>query len=119
MPLKATDPDVRFWSRVEIRDPDECWPWRGYRDRKGYGRVMVQRGVGHPGWRSVPAGRFALYLCHGVWPTQALHLCDNPPCCNPLHLYDGTAWDNSHDALERGRLVIDYRHRGRFHPRPT
>ena len=32
-----------------------------------------------------------------------LHMCDNPPCCNPDHLYPGGAKQNSRDAYERGR----------------
>ena len=31
------------------------------------------------------------------------HECDNPPCCNPRHLLDGTAEDNSADMKARGR----------------
>lgn len=30
--------------------------------------------------------------------------CDNPPCCNPRHLYAGTPLDNVVDKVERGRL---------------
>jgi len=33
------------------------------------------------------------------------HRCDNPPCCNPHHLYVGTAKQNSGDALKRGRTA--------------
>jgi hypothetical protein len=33
-----------------------------------------------------------------------LHHCDNPPCCNPLHLYAGTQRQNIHDAIARGRF---------------
>ena len=34
-----------------------------------------------------------------------LHSCDNRRCCNPLHLRQGTPWDNSRDMLLRGRHV--------------
>ncbi len=30
------------------------------------------------------------------------HTCDNPPCCNPDHLFLGTAKDNSLDAKSKG-----------------
>lgn len=34
---------------------------------------------------------------------QALHTCDNPPCVNPEHLYEGTPKQNTHDMISRGR----------------
>ena len=34
---------------------------------------------------------------------MALHHCDNPKCCNPHHLYWGTASDNMQDRARRGR----------------
>jgi hypothetical protein len=33
----------------------------------------------------------------------ALHNCDNPPCFNPFHLYEGTKSDNEKDKVRRGR----------------
>jgi len=33
----------------------------------------------------------------------ALHTCDNPPCCNLAHLYEGTRLQNTLDAIERGQ----------------
>lgn len=33
---------------------------------------------------------------------DACHSCDNPPCCNPDHLFIGTRRDNVVDALTKG-----------------
>jgi HNH endonuclease len=31
------------------------------------------------------------------------HECDNPPCCNPKHLWEGTYSENLKDAYDKGR----------------
>jgi hypothetical protein len=34
---------------------------------------------------------------------KALYTCDNPPCVNPEHLYEGTHGQNMRDMIDRGR----------------
>jgi hypothetical protein len=88
----------RFWSYVDQRGPDECWPWKAARFEKGYGQFRA-------GKRKVKAHRCALELTIGPLPEGflSLHKCDNPPCCNPGHLFSGTTKANAEDRERKGR----------------
>lgn len=91
---------ARFWKYVERRGPDECWPWIGYRRAAGYGWFKI------PGGPTGNASRAAYILTHGDIPPGRIlvcHSCDNPPCCNPAHLWLGTDADNSRDRDQKGR----------------
>lgn len=50
--------------------------------------------------RLVLAHRLGRPLRHAM---QACHTCDNPPCAEPSHLWEGTAADNSRDRDGKGR----------------
>lgn len=94
-----TDLDTRFWSYVDKRCPDECWPWtRTRRHRRGYGGVW-------DGVRWTHAHRVAYRLARGPIPDgmEVCHHCDNPTCCNPRHLFLGTQLDNMRDMDRKGR----------------
>ena len=89
----------RFWSRVDMRDQDGCWPWRGALDGKGYGAFGESRDK-----RSAKAHRVAYALAFGpLNGLHVLHRCDNPPCCNPAHLWLGTNAENQADKIAKGR----------------
>jgi len=65
-------------------------------------------GYGKLNWcgrRDLLAHRVAFELAYGVipWDMSVCHDCDNPVCCNPEHLWMGTAADNSLDMLAKGR----------------
>jgi hypothetical protein len=51
------------------------------------------------------AHRIAFKLNGGVIPHghYVLHRCDNPPCCNPAHLFVGTQKQNLEDMRRKGR----------------
>ena len=54
--------------------------------------------------RKTPATHLAWRLAKGRWPRKQInHHCDNPPCCEATHLYDGTHKQNMVDALVRER----------------
>ena len=90
----------RFWSKVDKRRPDECWPWKAAvrRSDEGYGAFWIEG-------RHWPAPKVALMLTGEVIPAgmEVCHTCDNPPCCNPAHLFVGTRQDNNNDKVSKGR----------------
>ena len=96
-PLSSQDV-ARFWSRVDVRGPDECWPWKACRNPDGYGAYCIHG-------ENYSTNRVALFIVSGEDPAALLacHTCDNPPCCNPAHLFKGTEKDNAQDREHKGR----------------
>lgn len=88
-----------FWSRV-IKS-DHCWEFTGRRDDAGYGHITIA------GIKGTLAHRISWTLTNGEIPSgmDVLHKCDNPPCCNPDHLFLGTALDNAVDMVVKGRFA--------------
>lgn len=76
-----------------------CWLWFGAKGVGGYGVLSVRsrkRLAHRVAWvlanrREIRAGKM---ICHR---------CDNPPCVNPDHLYEGTNRENSRDKVRRNR----------------
>ena len=89
----------RFWPKVQINGPNECWPWMAFRLPKGYGTISLGSAKSGKAY----AHRVAFFLTHGRWPNIGRHSCDNPPCCNPAHILDGSRSDNARDSVSRGR----------------
>jgi hypothetical protein len=54
------------------------------------------------------AHRVAWELTHGPIPAdkQLNHHCDQPICCNTLHMYVGSQLDNMRDAAARSRFTV-------------
>jgi len=76
--------------------------WRARDKRWGYGRCQVKRF----GKRINKAHILAWIDAHGRLPSEGAlicHTCDNPPCVNPAHLYEGTHQSNMDDKVARGR----------------
>lgn len=101
-------PRKDFWSYVDVKDEDSCWPRKG----KSLSEYWCAKLDG----KSCKAHRVAWELTYGPIPKGKLilHRCDNKPCCNPKHLYCGTQADNMTDAMER-RLTVHNCGRGKFH----
>lgn len=93
----------RFWPKVDRSGgPAACWPWQGVVDQGGYGRIGS---AGRHG-PVLKTHRVAYELVCGPIPPGAVicHTCDNPPCCNPAHLFAGTAKANTQDSIAKGRM---------------
>lgn len=96
----------RHWTLAQRLDhytdksggPDACWPWAGARSKAGYGVLKWEGKV-----QSVH--RLAWKQQHGPIPPEicVCHHCDNPPCRNEAHLFDGTKDDNNADMDRKGR----------------
>lgn len=108
---------VRFWATVDKSSgADGCWPRKGVRTADGYARF--QQGDFRSGtlvqWA---AHRLAWALTFGEIPSGMCicHHCDNPPCCNPSHLFLGTHLDNVRDKVAKGRQAREKCRRKRIY----
>lgn len=95
--LKRSDPiEVRLWGRLAPTEGG-CLVFTGSIGRGGYGKIWY---LG----RDTRAHRVAWTLTNGPIPDGLMvcHRCDNPPCCNPAHLFLGSARDNVIDMVTKG-----------------
>lgn len=91
----------KFWSNinVDLEHPENCWEWKSKSGTNEYaGSRWNNKSIGchrkaYELWfrTSIPSDMFA---CHS---------CDNPPCCNPYHIFIGTRQDNVDDRERKGR----------------
>jgi hypothetical protein len=95
----------KFWSKVAIAAPDECWLWTASVHGNGYGQIFAtpERDM------NMNAHVVSWFLHTGQWPDRGIFVChncpggDNPLCVNPAHLFLGTQFDNMQDASRKGR----------------
>ena len=105
---KSEPVQSRFWSKVDRTGT--CWLWNGGRMKSGYGRFAVHG-------QMILAHRAAYAIAFGATDDPVVaHHCDNPPCVNPAHLFNGTYSDNMQDMIRKGRQVVGD-HRGEKHGR--
>lgn len=85
-----------FLERIKISESG-CWEWQHAKDARGYGKISIL----NVSWRT---HRYAYQYYKGdIGELNVLHKCDNPPCCNPDHLFLGNTYENAIDMLKKGR----------------
>lgn len=86
-----------FLQRFVIKE-NGCWEWTSVKDKDGYGLFPINGFI-------LKAHRYSYKIHNKRFDEEkfVLHKCDNPPCVNPKHLYQGTATDNNRDTVKRGR----------------
>lgn len=108
IPELSTEDITRFWNRVEVGDNSQCWPFKGVRRHhlEACSTFIVNKGGTADTEVDVMAYRVAWFLHNRKQPGMlyVCHTCDNGSCCNPYHLYLGTAKDNSLDMVKKGRM---------------
>lgn len=93
--------EFNFWANLEIKG-NGCWEWKGCARKHGYGWINWI------GRKTILAHRLAWILSREESPDgmEVCHRCDNPPCCNPFHLFLGTHTDNIRDMDSKGRRKV-------------
>lgn len=90
---------VRLDRLIERDDTGKgCWLWKGSANHGGYGTISIDG-------RTRLAHRVAYETYVGPIPKGMfiLHICDNPPCCNPSHHRIGSHEENMRDMAEKNR----------------
>lgn len=77
-----------------------CWEWQGGKSGDGYGAIKE---IGSR--KQVSTHRKSYEEFNGKIENGLLvcHRCDNILCCNPDHLFLGTAKENTHDSIKKAR----------------
>ena len=105
---KGTYQRITLLQRIEnsiVKQENGCWEWTKCLDKDGYGDISVTTDKQR---RTKKAHRVMYELKHGEIEDGLLacHTCDNRKCCNPDHIFLGTAKDNAEDMVAKGRSVV-------------
>lgn len=87
--------------KISIEGDYECWVWNGTIAKTGYGLVQVyerwNREKGRSEYKQFSLHRLMYEMFKEPIPAGLVinHLCENKPCCNPLHLEACTTRENN------------------------
>lgn len=98
IPVLTSTCIARLWNRIQCQSDTECWLWTGAKSKQGYGRFKLKGQL-------FSVTRLVYFLSYGKDPApkHVCHTCDVPGCCNPKHLWLGTAGENNNDSVQKGR----------------
>jgi hypothetical protein len=111
-----------FDERIVPEPNTGCWLWTADLYNNGYGRFFTHKFRGR---KHSLAHRFSYLRFKGEFDESlmVMHKCDTRACVNPDHLTLGTALDNQHDKLRKGRsynqLKTHCKHGHEFTPENT
>ena len=99
--LAWSDYIKKFWERIDIGNPDDCWNWKMALGKNGYAEFHVAL---HKPQR-VLAHRFAFEISVGDIPkgSHIDHICGNRACVNPYHLRLVTNQQNCFNKKYQGK----------------
>ena len=83
-------------------DDSICWEWPMSRTAAGYGQLTYRKG-GRTFIAYAHRAAYVLATGEDVVGKDVCHLCDNPGCFNPGHLFSGSHQQNMADMARKGR----------------
>ena len=103
--------EERFFDKVIKKDENSCWNWIGAKtggrpSNPGYGTISLN-------CKDISVHRFSYEFHNGEKipeGTCVCHKCDNPLCVNPKHLFLGSYYVNTHDAVCKNRMAFGTKH---------
>jgi len=100
LPISVYEKDSLFWDNMAISSTG-CWIPTTKSTAHGKYKIIKRDGI------YMSAHRYSFRLFYGdstiINGHQICHKCDNPPCANPRHLFQGTDKENKLDSLLKGR----------------